>query len=504
MRLFISYARVDRPYCAQIVDTLGNAHHIWYDHRIQVGQDWWKEIQREIAECEGFVYLISPESARSEYCQKEFAIAMALEKHVFPVLIHPAASLPEPIQHLHYADLTKGLTPKAVSDILNAIYIAERDQGQAGNAYMPNWKKANTPSALPTVKPFIIDPLILIQDFTAAMEIHDYDRAVFLLKQAKEIGCSDIRFINLDEMLQKAEMLLERQTYLREAERLYRPIVPIVKNTQTRTTGCNSWLAFREQFPDYDPERLSEVCLTELLPLLEWREVPAGEVTIEYEQKSVTYYVNAFRIGKYPVTNAQFQAFVDAKDGYNNLEWWNFSPKARRWREENSSPAKPKFQWGDHPRARVSWYEAMAFCAWFNARAVGFGIALPTEQQWQRAAQGDSGRNYPWGDKFAKERCNCKENGSRMTCPVTAYPTGASPYGVFGMAGNVWEWCDSVSYEERTSANHKSTTRAEMSRAVRGGAFISVQQRLTTTYHFYLAPHYRFPTLGFRVVSFER
>ena len=58
MRLFISYARVDKPYCMRIVDILADVHMVWYDHRIKVGQDWWDEIQRAIADCEGFVYLI--------------------------------------------------------------------------------------------------------------------------------------------------------------------------------------------------------------------------------------------------------------------------------------------------------------------------------------------------------------------------------------------------------------------------------------------------------------
>ena len=142
----------------------------------------------------------------------------------------------------------------------------------------------------------------------------------------------------------------------------------------------------------------------------------------------------------------------------------------------------------------------MAFCRWFNAHASGIQIALPTEQQWQHAAQGDEQRDYPWGDKFDATRCNSKEGGLRMTCPVSGHPNGASAYGVQDLVGNVWEWCDSMDYENRKTS--KPDAKGEdKPRAVRGGSFISTQQRLKVAYHFYLAPHYRYPTLGFRVVT---
>ena len=508
MHLFISYARVDRPYCLQIVNMLEAAHEIWYDHRIRVGQDWWQEIQRQIIACDGFVYLISPESVSSEYCQKEYDIALTLGKHIFPVLIHPDATMPDALQKIHYADLTKGLTPQAVRDLLNAILIAERDlwaktatAGQSSaNGHNYETAVAAPAQVLPTVKPFVIDPVNLVRNVSVAMEKQDYDKAVFLLKQAKE---SDFKFplINLDEMLQKAETLLEKQTYLREADRLYKPLVPMVKNPGLREFGRRSFAEFRKQFPDYDPDGLAQLCLADLIPHLEWCEVPAGEVTIEYKQKQVIFYVNAFRIAKYPITNAQFQTFVDAPDGYRDSQWWSFSPHAVKWHEENPEPAKPKFHWGDHPLARVSWYEATAFCQWFSAHVTGYSVALPSEQQWQRAAQGDKGYAYPWGNRFAKSRCNSKSSNLRKTCAVTAYPTGVGPYGTYDMAGNVWEWCESTDYQARNSSSKRSTKKdSGMPRAVRGGAFISVPQRLKSTFHFFLAPHYRYPTLGFRVV----
>lgn len=169
-----------------------------------------------------------------------------------------------------------------------------------------------------------------------------------------------------------------------------------------------------------------------------------------------TFDVPAFAMAKYPVTNAQFEVFIQAKDGYADPQWWDYSDDAKAWRQQNAKPLKPGFGGvDDHPRANVCWYEAVAFCRWLSSkvptpnpspsngdgRRGGDVITLPTEQQWQRAVQGDDGRAYPWGNVFDPKCCNTRESGIKRTTPVTAYPEGASPYGVLDMAGNVWELC---------------------------------------------------------------
>jgi formylglycine-generating enzyme required for sulfatase activity len=231
------------------------------------------------------------------------------------------------------------------------------------------------------------------------------------------------------------------------------------------------------------------------MALLEWCEVPEGDTTIEYSGRNITYFVEPFRIGKYPVTNTQYQTFVDAKDGYADEKWWDFSTGALEWRKAHPEPLKPKFSMGDHPRANVCWFEARAFCRWLSAKT-GLQIELPTEQQWQRAAQGDDELNYPWGNKFTKTKCNTRESKLKMTTAVSRYKSGLSVYGAHDMAGNVWEWCRNTEYGKQ---QQKGKNASLPPRAVRGGSFISVPQRARTTFHFYLNPAYRYATIGFRL-----
>ncbi len=90
----------------------------------------------------------------------------------------------------------------------------------------------------------------------------------------------------------------------------------------------------------------------------------------------------------------------------------------------------------------VSWYEALAYCAWLTATLDdGYVYHLPTEAQWERAARGVAGGRYPWGDEWAEGLCNSVETGMETTLPVGLFPQGATRDGVQDMVGNVFEWC---------------------------------------------------------------
>ncbi len=142
------------------------------------------------------------------------------------------------------------------------------------------------------------------------------------------------------------------------------------------------------------------------------------------EQPQHTVYLADYYIAKTPVTNAQYRAFIKATDHQPPWHW---------------EDGLPPFARDEHPAARVSWYDALAYCQWLT-RLTGQAHCLPSEAQWEKAARGANGSLYPWGNEFDAAKCNCVEAGECATTPVEAYAQGASPYGVLDMAGNVWEW----------------------------------------------------------------
>ncbi|GAB4573331.1 MAG: formylglycine-generating enzyme family protein [Anaerolineae bacterium] len=199
--------------------------------------------------------------------------------------------------------------------------------------------------------------------------------------------------------------------------------------------------------------------------------IPTGRVRLEpggYVDAPTEVRVEAFAIGRYPVTNADFAAFV-AAGGYRTARWW---PGAGWKLRQQWAWDEPRY-WYDpdwtrleHPVIGVSWYEAQAYCTWLSAET-GERVRLPDETQWQRAASGDDGREFPWGDAEPDAtRCNWHRYVDETT-PVTQYPDGASPYGVMDLSGNVWEWC-------RTAwAVGKASPDDPGARILRGGSWSS-------------------------------
>lgn len=207
--------------------------------------------------------------------------------------------------------------------------------------------------------------------------------------------------------------------------------------------------------------------LRELLPPpFAWIAIPGGPITVEApensDQKAVVT-VAPFALAQVPVTNAQYQAFI-AAGGYNERRYWSRAGARAMDRYGWTPPPyadDPAWNQPDQPVAGVSWFEARAFCRWLGealnqrlngnphpASPAGEGgaaseltVTLPTEFQRQRAAQGDDGREFPWGDEEPTDaHCNWRRAHDGTT-PVMRFPAGASPYGVHDLSGNVWEWC---------------------------------------------------------------
>jgi formylglycine-generating enzyme required for sulfatase activity len=168
---------------------------------------------------------------------------------------------------------------------------------------------------------------------------------------------------------------------------------------------------------------------------LEFVLIPAGEFTMgtndQFGREMPAHQVNveAYYIGRYPVTNAQYLRFVEAT-GYQPPQHW----------EGGAVPEGKE----DHPVVYVSWYDARAYAQWL-AEETGVALRLPTEAEWEKAARGTDGRTFPWGEELDQNRCNSHLLYLDDTTPVGQFsPQGDSPYGVADMGGNASDWVSSA------------------------------------------------------------
>lgn len=224
----------------------------------------------------------------------------------------------------------------------------------------------------------------------------------------------------------------------------------------------------------------------------EWCEVSTGNVVVDGVNQNVEY----FYIAKYPITVAQFDVFLQSENGYSNPEWWTFSEEVEQWFLTEQQVTTPVFKENDIPRAEVCWYEALAFCNWLQTTGRSqHKIKLPTEWQWQRAAQSNDNRLYPWGNHYAKNRCNTLKSGINRPTPVTTYPGGQSPFGTFDMCGNISEWC----LNDYTMFSSDVT--GDAPRVVKGGAYDSGRSFAQVIVRNYAKPDLQSQTIGFRIAA---
>jgi formylglycine-generating enzyme required for sulfatase activity len=241
-------------------------------------------------------------------------------------------------------------------------------------------------------------------------------------------------------------------------------------------------------------------------------QIPAGsfamgsEIGQFHELPVRDVFVDAFEMDRYEVSVADYAECVSAGNCSEPYSGGPIFPKPWEWENCN---------WGiadraNHPVNCVNWFEANTYCNWANKR-------LPTEAEWEKAARGDDGRRYPWGD----EQPDCDRAvidsggdgcGRETTWPVGSRPAGASPYGVEDMSGNVWEWVDDwYAYDYYTRApdvNPRNTDKRSVNaqpgwaegKVLRGGSWADQATSLHSASHRLGYPEDTAPdyTIGFR------
>ncbi len=224
------------------------------------------------------------------------------------------------------------------------------------------------------------------------------------------------------------------------------------------------------------------------------------------EQPRQKVFLKGFYLDRYEVTNRRYKNFLDDLPNH---------PKFKTLMENLGSYQQPQ-DWAngtylegraDHPVVWVTWYDAANFCDWAGKR-------LPTEKEWERAARGIDGREYPWGQDFAPDRANLpdKAGAKKDLLPVGSFPRGITPSGLNDLAGNVWEWVnnDYAPYPGSTYTNVDFNAGFKVLRGASkadighfpGDVYIKVLKEFSRSgYRQYAAPESTAPDVGFRCVS---
>jgi formylglycine-generating enzyme required for sulfatase activity len=216
----------------------------------------------------------------------------------------------------------------------------------------------------------------------------------------------------------------------------------------------------------------------------------------------------SFTIAQIPVTNGLYARFQHSTQAHVPVTWGGVFPESL----------------AQHPVVDVSWNEAQALCVWLQ-QETGQQWRLPTESEWEKAARGTDARVFPWGNDFDPQRCNVKESGNGQTTAGDAYQSGASPYGVLDLAGNVWEWTQSLQapYPYRADDGRNGTDgrvsrrvprflqrllrnepehalpAVEVRRIIRGGCYANPEGFARSACRLRLSPERRTPFLGIRL-----
>jgi len=192
--------------------------------------------------------------------------------------------------------------------------------------------------------------------------------------------------------------------------------------------------------------------------------IPTGSFLMGNEKNSVN--VDAFYIDKYPITNNQYKKFTTETNYAEPIFWKNI-----------------KFNNPEQPVVGVNWTDAVAYANWAGKR-------LPEEKEWEKASRGTDGREYPWGNVKPDQSLAVFDLDISKGAPtnVGTHPSGASPFGCYDMAGNIWEWCQEWYTEEKY-------------RVVRGGSWINHLNILSCSYRSCSVPAGKDNNVGFRCVK---
>lgn len=447
--IFISYSHKDTAYAHKLASALQiKGLEVWIDERLDYGSQWPHEIQKQLDACSAFIVIMSPRSFASEWVQSELQRAKRKLKPVFPMLLEgdePWLS----VESTQYYDVRKGNLPdeKFFSAIERVVSDRVADAGLSASR-----PEASLTRNRPGLK---IGYLLGVVGVLAVI-------FVFVIPPLLKTNSPD-----------ETPIPTEAHPFSTSTVES-----PPTQNPPTKTpVPAPASVTESDDFVDGQG-----------VPM---RFVPAGEFemgsnTSSYNEDSPahTVYLDDYYIDTYEVTNARYASCVDAG--------------VCQPPQESSSATRSKY-YGDsdfdnYPVIYVDWDMAVTYCEWRGAH-------LPTEAQWEKAARGTDGRSYPWGESIDAIYANYNYSIGDTTA-VGNYEDGKSPFGLFDMSGNVWEWVAdwfSETYYPASPSSNPTGPESGQYRGLRGGSWLNEEEFVHTyTRGWNQLEYFQYVDFGFR------
>ncbi len=547
--VFISYSKKNQDYARRLASYLtDNGFDIWIDDRIDYGENWLQVMMNAVYDCAAFIVIMTHESKASKWVQREVAWAESRDKRMFPILLS-GENWPEAFILTQYADCRDGSLPNS-RFILELSNYAPSRQVKGRDVTPERPMEVLGEEGAPAQKSPSFDCYTAITDFLKLREEQRWLEARVVLVRIEASGDAPTWF-DVAYYSQSVEVAIEReraerqrqqeaaeeerrqQEWLAAAEREYAMLRLLARHEEPERVQA-ALQVFWQSYEGYDPDGLAEKVrpappnspeahqlldvmldsqrppvereeagqkIAEIgdprpgvglrsdgVPDIDWVEVPAGKFIYQDGDKLS---LPTLYIGRYPITFAQFEAFLDAPDGFGQDEWWQgLTPEYQK-----QDMGEQYFKYANHPRETVSWYQAVAFCRWLSAR-LGYEVRLPTEQEWEKAARGTDGRAFPYEGQFDATKGNTEETGLGQTSAVGIFPDGASPFGVLDMSGNVGNWClNEYHNPENTGLG------GDVWRVLRGGSWLFNEHSARCADRYGNNPDLRYSLIGFRVCA---
>ncbi len=462
MTTFISYSRVHSAFVVRLAKDLKTAgFDVWLDQLdIPKGARWDDDIEAAVERSSTFMIVLAPESMESQNVKDELSYAIDAGKYILPVVIKPC-KIPLRLRRFQYVNFTDKPYKDSLADIKHLLSHMQQI------AKAVEEKTHNEQATL-----LFGEPIIPLVEPASAPEPELLETAERFTPQKgldKRVPLILLGVLGLAAVAAIAVFALGRNNSAAPplATSSLTPSLPTLTATQTPTP-------LPSQYTDDHGVTL--------------RLVSAGEFVMgaddgESDDAPVhKLFLDNFYIDKYEVTNELYRACVDAGAC--------LPPRKDGSLTRTGYYSKPEFE--RYPVVNVDWDMARKYCTWRGAR-------LPTEAEWEKAARGPDGRIYPWGNSIDCNEANysgCQDD----TASVISFEDGLSPYEVFNLAGNVYEWVSSLFMDYPYDSTHEDLM-APGERVIRGGSVSDSNNEARAAFRQKVDPSTFRDDIGFRCVD---